>query len=322
MNEELSNTLSANFMLANLTIRSWSGKAKDKEASEELASQNEALSSAAEVVVSLLAGNDRQLRKCQAAYARIRTWFYANSLPWTSTEGQRGSRLIGTVQAMTFLRDFTNLVSDAEVARQEFIDSYDSAVQLQQTNLGKLYDPAAYPSTESLSRLFSATLDIEPMPAVADFDRIAIPGAMAVGLKGLYERRAKKMSDTAISDCQERMVKELARISTQLMKVVEGEPVRLHETLITNMSTLTALAESLGPLDSSLAGIAARVRRELLSHEVKDFKGNAALSRSIAEAADAIKAELSPAPVVDNVLPEPDPTPIAGFDLDSVFDIN
>jgi hypothetical protein len=299
MTNELSDVLSSNYMLASLTVRKWSARKKDNEATEELLTIKGATHNAASVIKSLLAGNDRELRDTHAAYDRIRTWFYANSLPWTTQEGQRGDRVVGTQQAMTFLRDFARLKTEAEKARDSFLDVYDLAVANASVSMGGLYNTLNYPNKESVREMFGATLDIMPMPAVTDFDRVTIPGAMAQGLKGKYETRAKKQVECAISDLQTRVIEELGRMASQLGKVAAGEKARLFKSLTGNMQTLANLARSMGPLSADLVVLADRLEAELLQHEVGAFKDNAALANKVATAAATIRDELggAPAPV-------------------------
>lgn len=295
-NSDLSDVLSSNYMLASLTVRTWSARKTDREATEDLLTQKGAASNAASVVKSLLAGNDKELKDTQAAYARIRTWFYANSLPWTAdSEGaQRGSRLVGTEQALAFLRDFANLKSDAEEARDKFLSVYDSAVANASASLGSLYDASQYPSKEQVRTLFGSTLDIVPMPNVADFDRVSIPGAMAQGLKARYAKAAEAHVERAVMDAQERIADELNRMITQMDKVVCGEPVRLHKSLITTMETVAGLAKSLGPVCPELEDIADQIKEKLLQHNVDAYKGNAALAGRASDAAVEILSKLQP----------------------------
>jgi hypothetical protein len=296
---EMSDILSANYMLASLTVRVWSGRKTDHDATEELLSSKGAMTNAASVIKSLLAGNDRELKDTQAAYSRIRTWFYAHSLPWTTQDGgQRGDRIVGTMQAMAFLRDFARLKTEAEKSRDAFVDAYDAAVSNASISLGQLYNRDQYPTKDAVRHMFGATLDIAPMPAVTDFDRIAIPGAMAEGLKGKYEMRAKAQVECAVSDLQQRVLEELERMATQLGKVAKGEKARLFQSLTGNMKTLAQLARTMGPLDPSLNDLAERIEDELLRHEVAAYKDNAALAGKVAAAADGIRADILGVPVV------------------------
>lgn len=297
-NDSLSDVLSSNYMLASLTVRKWSASKKDKTATHDLLIQKGAASNAASVVKSLLAGNDAELRDTWAAYDRIRTWFYANSLPWTSdTSGaQRGDRLVGTLQALEFLRDFAGLKADAEAARDKFLAVYDAAVANASVALGGLYDVNQYPSKEEVRTMFDASLGITPMPAVADFDRVSIPGAMAEGLKDMYVRTAEKQAERAVIDAQERVSSELCRLVTQLDKVVADEPVRLHKSLLTTMETVAGLAKSLGPISPELEQIADEISTKLLKHDIEAYKGNASLARSTSESAKAILSGMTANP--------------------------
>jgi len=349
--EKLSDVLSANYMLASLTIRAWSAKVTDKGATSELLASKGATSNAATVIKSLLAGNDKELKDCIAAYSRIRTWFYANSLPWTTADGQqRGDRLVGTTQAMKFLRDFANLKTEAEKSRAHFLAAYQAATANASGSLGSLYNVTEYPTVQEITYRFGAVLDIVPMPAVNDFDRISIPGAMAQGLKNKYESRAARQVEVAMTDVQVRLLEELERMALQLGKVATGEKARLFKSLVGNMRTIADLAKSMAPVAPELGSLAKRVEEELLVHEVSAYRDNAALSRVVAGKASAIadelKACLSPASAqtqaessnesvaeevtVGNVtaaaVEQADVSPsisheIADFDEDAVYDI-
>lgn len=322
---EISEVLSSNYMLATLTVRSWSGHKKDNEATAELLQSHGATANAASVVKSLLAGNDKELQDTRAAYSRIRTWFYANSLPWTSGDGQRGSRLVGTTQAMTFLRDFANLKNDAEKARDDFLAVYDDAVKNSAATLGSLYDPSQYPTKDQVRYLFGATLDILPLPDVADFDRVSIPGPMATGLKRKYELQAAQHAENALAEMQERLLEQLDRMATQLTKVAKSEKVRLRKSLMTSLRTVADLARSMAPLAPNMEQVAARIEDELLNHELGDYKNSITLAEKGAEAARSIAEQVS-----GTQQKEPDDEPPtqssadtpqapADFDPDSVF---
>lgn len=293
---EVSDILSSNYMLVTLHLRNWTAQKKDREATRELNQEMHAADDATSVVKNLLVGNDKELRDTQRAYRRIRTWFYDNSLPWSADDRMHGSRMVSTEQAIEFLGEFATLKDKADSARQDFVDVYEDAVRraaARITGLGDLYDPTAYPPVEVVQHMFGAALDMVPMPAQTDYRRVTLPPEVATGLAKVYERKADKRVEGAIRDAQVRLVKELERTATQLGKLVKGEKVRLHKTLITNMERLVGLADSLGPLDDDLAAIATEVRQEILSYELKDFRDNVPLARAVANKATALATKMA-----------------------------
>jgi hypothetical protein len=326
-------------MLVTLHLRNWTAQKKDRDATRELNQQQHAAVDATSVVKNLLTGNDKELKDTQRAYRRIRTWFYENSLPWSADDRMHGSRMVATEQAIEFLGSFATLKDEADAARKEFIDVYEDAVQraaARTTGLGDLYDPTAYPPVGVVQYLFGAALDMVPMPAQSDYHRVTLPPEVATGLAKVYERKADRRVEGAIHDAQARLVKELERTATQLGKLVRGEKVRLHKTLITNMERLVGLAESLGPLDAELEELATSVREDILSYELQDFRDNVPLARAVADKATRLASGVGQpkpqpvgyAPTVNVTTPEVLRPSIEGqaeavveFDEDDIFNL-
>lgn len=328
-NSELSDVLTSNYMLASMTVRTWGATKKDDLATAEITHSKQAEDGAATVTKKLFGRKYQKLETANAKYNAIRNWFYANSVSWTSTSGsdRRGARLVGTMQAMEFLRSFAKMKTEAEAALQEFLDDYDRAVAEAQIKLGGLYDPSVYPPRHIVRSRFDAIMTLNPLPSGGDFSRISIPAAMAEGLRERYEMRAKVQIENAVDDLQARLLDELNRISTQLGKVAAGEKTRLYKTLNTNMRTLTGLARSLAPLKPELNEIADHIDNTLLSHELEDVKDNAALARRIVENANAAVTMLKGNPTEEvqetkEVIDVATVGDVGDFDMESVFNVS
>lgn len=311
----LSEVLASNYLLADLSVRTWGATVTDREASEALTAANGAATDSARVVKKLLAGNDKLLKETQSSFNGIRTWFYEHTLPWTtSTDGnRRGKRLVGAVDATTFLTEFATRKKAAEASLAQFLTQYDALVAGAAGQLVGLYKASDYPSRDEVARSFGAQMRLDPVPAQTDFTRVPLPAAITAGLQRLYEQQAAEQVGNAMADFHDRLSDELLRLSTQLMKVVRGEKAKLYKTLLTNLQGLVRLARSLVPLDAKLGDVATRIEQELLTHDIEAFKENIGLSRQIAERADALRTELATpgqAPVAQTVT-APTPTPVA-----------
>ena len=283
-NKNLGDMLAGNFLLATLNVRIWSGKKTDKNATQELLADKGAIANAASVVKSLLAGNDAKLKETAAAFTRIRTFFYENTSPWTTSSvgAMKGDRLVSTATSITFLGDFSRLKNDADKVLSEFLKEYDKAVANAALSLGALYDATQYPTKQQVAGLFSANMDLRPVPETADFDRLQnVPAELAKGLKDLYERSVEKQMDNALSDVQKRLLSELERMDTQLSKVVAGEKTRLFKSMTGNLKHLVGMARSINFTDNvEIEEIASTIEAHLLAHEVDDYKDNVSLARA------------------------------------------
>lgn len=297
----LSSTLTSNFMLASLKLRQWNARKTDRDATDDLLAQKGAASNSASVIKSLLAGNDKELKDVHSAYTRVRTWFYASTLPWTSDNqgAQRGDRLVPVPQAMGFLGEFATLKAESTAALDKFLAVYDTAVANAAVSLGQLYDPNAYPSKDVVEGMFGMALEVNPLPEVEDFSRISLPAQLTEGLKDIYAQRAQSQVDVAVEDLQSRLLKELDRVATQLGKVARGEKARLHKSLITNVQGFVRLARSMGDLSPDLAELADKVDTSVLSYgNVNAFKENAALAAKVVSDVRDITADVT-APAED-----------------------
>lgn len=295
--QNLGDLLSSNYLLASLNVRIWSGKKTDKNATRELLVDKGAISNAASVVKSLLAGNDSKLKETAAAFTRIRGFFYENSSPWTTSSvgAMKGDRLISTATSITFLGDFARLKIEADTALTEFLGEYDAAVANAALSLGALYDPSQYPTKQQVAGLFSANMDLRPVPESADFDRLTnVPADLATGLKDLYERSVEKQMDNALSDVQKRLLTELERMDVQLSKVAKGEKTRLFKSMVGNLKHLTGMARSLNFTNNTeIEAIADIIEGHLLQYEVDAYKDNAALASASAATARQVMEKAS-----------------------------
>ena len=291
METNLSDVLSSNYLLATLNVRIWSGKKTDRNASQELQSDKGTVANAAAVVVKLLAGNDAKLKETQAAFTRIRSYFYDHSSPWTANDvgALKGDRLIGTATSIDFLSEFGRLKNEAEKTLNEFLAEYDGLVARASASLASLYDVSMYPDRSEIGNLFSASMYLRPVPATTDFDRLSIPAALADGLKGLYEKQSEAQVNGALSDLQQRLLKELNRMALQLGKVAAGEKTRLFKSLTGNLEHLVGLAKSLNfTANPEMDALLVEIENNLLVHEVELYKDNIGLSRRTADKAEAI----------------------------------
>ena len=304
----LSDALASNYMLADLTVPVWGGTKTDTDLGLELAALKGAQRGATKVEKNLLLGADKELKETKAAYTRIRTWFYANTISMG-----RNVYAVPVTNVMKFLGTFATLKQQAEEARDRLVNAYEACVQQASMSLGAVFNPDDYPSKDKIAGRFNAVLDVRPMPAAQDFDRLVIPAKLAAGLKGLYERQAQAQSEAAVKDVQEKLLEALGRMVTQLDKVAKGEPTRLYKSLTGNLERLATMASGLAAIDDGkLSTLADDIHAKLLAHDVDAYKDNAALARSVGEAAKEVYQKIA-----GGSAGEPDPVDTVMETLDS-----
>ena len=292
--EDLSDALTANYLLASVYIRTWGAEKGDADVARETEAQKGAAQGSTTVKKSLLHANDKELKHARGAYLKLRTYFYDATVPWSINRGQKGDGLIGVGDAMKFMTHFANLKRDAEQAREDFLAVYHARAASARIALGGLHKASDYPSVQEVRDAFGASMTLRPLPAVQDFTRVNVPARLAEGLQQRYALQAQAQVDNAVTDVRDRLSTELARMHERLSKVANGEEkTRLYGTVISNMQDLVGIAKSMAPVSPELGVIAKRIEADLLQHKIEAFKGNAALSRSVAGKADAIHKALT-----------------------------
>lgn len=291
---ELNDALSANFLLVDLQIRSWSGKVTDKGASGELIASKGATSDSGAFMKNLMASAGGELKEVHRLAGALRAFVYQRTLPWTSNaEGlKRGERLTSTADAMNFLQDFKPYKQDYDNAVRALVDAWDDRIASAQVNLGGLANAGDYPAKGQLPEMFSVTIELKPVPALGDFNRLNVPAVLTAALASRYEIVAKRQVANAMDELRDRFIVELERIHTQLGRHGNGEKTRLYDSLVTNMQGLVQMARNMNLTNNQkLIELADRIEMKLLHNPVEVYRNDPSKAVEVAQDAKALATE-------------------------------
>ena len=157
-------SIASSAMLCELSISTWTGRKKDKRASEQVTSDNNASAGVANVSKKLLA-DCAELVAIQKLTANIRNMHYGMTMPWSDT----GLRLLPTAQYFKYHEQMTAMQNEYESLVDTFLRDYDNEIINAQLKLGDLFDPFEYPTAESLRAKFGFRLSYIPLPDAGDF---------------------------------------------------------------------------------------------------------------------------------------------------------
>lgn len=293
MSTELSQALASNYVLVDLQLRSWSGKATDRGASDELIASKGAVRDSGAFVKSLLASASKELKDVHTMGNALRTFVYSNTLPWSSSDGmKRGERVLATTKAIQFLTDLNALKKERDNAVLILVSVWDQRVAEAMHNLGALADAADYPASTEVAALFAVSVDLKPIPAISDFSRLNIPAELSEALSARHQQAAAIQVTNAMNDMRERFITELSRIEKQMTKVATGEKTRLYDTLITNMQVLVDMAEHMNLTSNpKLDELIERIKARIVMRPVAAYKDNVALAAELASDAKQLAVE-------------------------------
>ena len=190
-------TITSSAVLVELNISVWTANKLDRDQTAKVNEENSAGRNAAQVRKNLMAGS--QARKQIADYAAgCRLWHNHKTLPWSD----KGVRLMPTSLFMDYKSEANVRRATFDGMVKEFLDNYQNHVEVAKNNsegLGRLYDPADYPSEEEVRGKFGFRLVFSPVPESGDF-RLDVPRGEMEELRKQYEESFENRLSEAMRD--------------------------------------------------------------------------------------------------------------------------
>ena len=253
--------LSRDAMLVSLRISAWSGRLYDREASDHVAAQHEASSSAGRYNKRLLPKT--ALAALNATMSETRNQHYAQSLPWDD----KGSRLLTVANYDRYTEVMDELRERLVRQRVRFIEDYDNYVEQARLDLGKLFRIEDYPSRDQLRDRFSIRYRITPVPDADHFiARLASDDTERV--KRDIENHIEEQLHDAVGDMYRRLADAVERVSERLTEDENGKPLVFRDTMISNIRDLVDVVPRLNIFgDHRLAHLCQQVRDRIAGVE-------------------------------------------------------
>jgi hypothetical protein len=274
---QLNEALSANYLLVDLEVRSWSAKRTDKDATNEVINNHQATKDSGKFVKYLFAGADAELTEVSKRAQIIRQFVYTNTLPWSgNVEGaKRGPRLLPATKSIEFLRELNEVKREYDQAVAALAAVWDVRKTTAMAALNTLAKGDDYPDAASIVGLFGVSVNLLPVPSQSDFSRVNVPSALATALGERHAQAAQVHVEVAMGELKERLLKCIQTMATQLGKAGAGEKTRLYDSLVTNLQSMTGLMRSMNVTgNSEITALADRIERDLLTQPVEVYRNS------------------------------------------------
>lgn len=282
--------LSERAMLANVTIRAWSGRKLDKRVTAETNRQHNAKSDAGRYNKLLVA------RDAIAEIARIggkaRNDFYRMTLPWLDI----GGRCLPAAIYDRFMAEQRAHHAAFDKAVSALVAAFPDYVADARIRLGSMFDAADYPDAAAIAAKHGFVVSIAPLPDAADF-RIARPDQAAIQAE--IERQTSAAIDAAMRDVWERVAETVGHMAEKLAAYQPGgQDSRaqnvFRDSLVENMRDLVSMLPGFNVAsDPRLDALASMMERHLCAAEASELRDNAALRRETAQKAARIAETVS-----------------------------
>ncbi len=208
--EHTAPSIGSSAMLVDMSISYWTGRKKDKKASEDVTDANFAASGVASVHKKLLA-DCQELVAVHKFTANSRNIHYAMTMPWSKT----GLALLPTAQYFKYHQAMTDIQNEYWRLVDTFLQGYEWEITQASAKLGDLFNRDEYPTLDSLRNKFAFNLSYVPLPDAGDF-RIDINNEANEQIKDHYQSYYATQLDNAMNDVWTRLHKALAAMSERL----------------------------------------------------------------------------------------------------------
>ena len=279
----MSNTLSDRAMLVTLNVSQWTARKLDKRETEELARKHGTLTDIARVNKSLLPFAS-SLEKIHKATGSIRTYYYAQTLPW----GQEGSRIIPSANYMSFVAEMRNMISAWNKLVSNFIADYPRLKEEARVLLNGLYREEDYPDTLDVERKFRADVSFFPVPDARDF-RVQLADDELLRIQSEMQDRVMEAQGVAMRECWDRLYTIVKHAKEKL-----SDPKGIfRDSMIDNARELCALLPKLNIAgDANLERMRSEVEGALCGHSADTLRTAPDVRESAAKAMSDIMAKM------------------------------
>lgn len=298
-------------MLAAVHIRLWTATKYDRKASEEVAQQHGAQTSAGRYNKRLLQGATR-LDTLQTIAGQIRQHFYKLTLPWSD----EGFRILPSDVLFDFaqgMREFENRFVPAVDA---FIAAYPQYIEQMRPALNGLFRSEDYDDPATIRTKFGLRLEIKPIPTGDDF-RVKLSQAQRDRLAQEIDRDVRDSITRGTRDLWLRLRKVVAH----MVEILNEPQARLHASVVDNVVELVDLLPKLNITDDpELRNLAGEIRQRLCRYPSQELKQNDELRLKTARGAVEIMERISTALDQRPDLPSHSPLPSETLSAQGIYD--
>ena len=249
--------LNRDAMLVALHITAWSGRLYDRDASNQVAAQNDASSSAGRYNKRLLPKS--AFANLTSVTSEARTKHYENSLPWDD----KGARLLTVANYEHYTATLDTLRETIVHHRARFIDDYNDNIDQARIDLGTLFRLEDYPSKEQLQGKFAIRYRIAPVPN-ADHFIAKLASDDTDRVKREIEQNIQEQLHDAIADLYRRFADAIQRVSQRLQNDDDGKPLIFRNSMIDNIRELVDIVPRLNIFgDHELAQLCQQVKDKI-----------------------------------------------------------
>jgi hypothetical protein len=243
-------------VISKLSIRQWSGRKGDKQASRETAARNQADEGMVRVSKSLIP--KEALEPIKQLAGEVRAYHYDNTVCWSE-----GAQFLPARLSMPYSAAIQEFKLRFDRAVSHFCAEYSTLIENAPTLLGNLFRPEDYPAPAEMRELFSIDVSYEPVPEAGNFFANLATTALSEFRRDLEKK----------NELRERAMRQdlWQRLRDPVLKMAEAlsNPDKIfRDTLVSNVTDIAQRIDGLNVFgDPHLTSVAAALRSTLATLE-------------------------------------------------------
>lgn len=253
--------LSTRAILVRLNVSQWTARKYDKVVTQEVADSHGVQSDAGRYNKMLIESSE--IKRIAKATNAARTFFYANTLPWSDEYRIRPTQ--GYMEFMSMLGEHEAEFQDRVV---EFCGMYADLQTKARLTLKGMYNPGDYPTPERLSKKFDFSVSVLPLVGAKDF-RVDLSKEQVAQIGAKLEKQNAKAVKEAMRTAWTRLHDAVTHMANKL----SGEKQVFRNSLVENLEELTEVLPVLNITnDPELAKVCDEISHNLCGYDPETLR--------------------------------------------------
>ena len=272
-------------LLVKLSVSQWYNRAIDRKVTDEIAQKYEVTEQEDKYVKTLLPRV--AVRNIQRAISDLRTFHYANTLPWQDDS----VRILSSGNFFQYQQGIAARRAKLEEVVEEFVGNYPKWLDHARKTKKGLFDETQYPTASGIRDHYRVNVTFLPFPNVADF-RVDID---AKELDGIKRQTEQALSD-ALASANQHLIDRLYERVYLLYSALNDPEKIFRDNTVTSIVETADLVERLNVTNDTRVASAVSASRTALKNVHPDLLRNSPEFRNkvalrVAELLTAFKKE-------------------------------
>jgi hypothetical protein len=276
-------SISSSAVLVRLSISTWTAKKIDKHQTENVSTRTGADRKAGKYIKDIMVGSTHVSGLTKYAN-NARNEYATRTLPWDDM----GDRCLSTSLLLPFKSDFNGKRDEFWRRRDYICNNYEALKEISANYLGAMYNPADYPSADTVYDKYDWRLTIKTVPESGHL-YLDLPAQDLEELRASLELENQEKTKHAMDTAWHRMHNMLASMSEKLTETDDDKKKRFYDSFVSNPKDLCDMLTHLNiTKDPELERARLMLERTITGADIEVIKESPAIREDMKAKVDSI----------------------------------